>query len=64
MHDVGYYDDAARLAQLAMRLLQNLRIVLDMELQSGELGYEAAVLGRWRLAAWRSPPPAPRSPAT
>jgi hypothetical protein len=43
MHDVGYYDDAARLAQLAMRLLRALRIVLDMELQSGELGYEAAV---------------------
>jgi Bacterial protein of unknown function (DUF885) len=43
MHDVGYYDDNARLAQLAMRLLRALRIVLDMELQSGELGYEAAV---------------------
>jgi Bacterial protein of unknown function (DUF885) len=43
MADVGYYDDAARLAQLAMRLLRALRIVLDMELQSGELGYEAAV---------------------
>ena len=26
-----------------MRLLRALRIVLDMELQSGELGYEAAV---------------------
>ena len=43
MADVGYYDDAARLAQLAMRLLRALRIVLDMELQSGELAYEAAV---------------------
>ena len=43
MHDVGYYDDAARLAQLAMRLLRALRIVLDMELQAGELTYEAAV---------------------
>jgi uncharacterized protein (DUF885 family) len=43
MHDVGYYDDAARLAQLAMRLLRALRIVLDMELQSGDLGYQAAV---------------------
>jgi len=43
MADVGYYDDAARLAQLAMRLLRALRIVLDMELQSGELSYEAAV---------------------
>jgi uncharacterized protein (DUF885 family) len=43
MHDVGYYDDRARLAQLAMRLLRALRIVLDMELQSGELPYEAAV---------------------
>jgi hypothetical protein len=43
MHDVGYYDDAGRLAQLAMRLLRALRIVLDMELQTGELTYEAAV---------------------
>jgi uncharacterized protein DUF885 len=43
MHDVGYYDDAARLAQLAMRLLRALRIVLDMQLQAGELTYEAAV---------------------
>jgi hypothetical protein len=43
MHDVGYYDDAARLAQLAMRLLRALRIVLDMELQSGDLTYQAAV---------------------
>ncbi|HJU01923.1 MAG TPA: DUF885 domain-containing protein, partial [Actinomycetes bacterium] len=43
MADVGYYDDAARLAQLAMRLLRALRIVLDMELQSGELTYPAAV---------------------
>jgi Bacterial protein of unknown function (DUF885) len=43
MADVGYYDDAARLAQLAMRLLRALRIVLDMELQSGELTYQAAV---------------------
>jgi hypothetical protein len=43
MADVGYYDDAARLAQLAMRLLRALRIVLDMELQAGALGYEAAV---------------------
>jgi uncharacterized protein (DUF885 family) len=43
MHDVGYYDDAARLAQLAMRLLRALRIVLDMELQSGDLSYQAAV---------------------
>jgi uncharacterized protein (DUF885 family) len=43
MADVGYYDDAARLAQLAMRLLRALRVVLDMELQSGELTYQAAV---------------------
>lgn len=43
MADVGYYDDAARLAQLGMRLLRALRIVLDMELQSGGLTYEAAV---------------------
>jgi uncharacterized protein (DUF885 family) len=43
MADVGYYDDAARLAQLGMRLLRALRIVLDMQLQSGDLSYEAAV---------------------
>ncbi|HEV3012344.1 MAG TPA: DUF885 domain-containing protein, partial [Actinomycetota bacterium] len=43
MADVGYYDDNARLAQLAMRLLRALRISLDMELQSGDLTYEAAV---------------------
>jgi uncharacterized protein DUF885 len=43
MADVGYYDDAARLAQLAMRLLRALRVVLDMELQAGALDYEAAV---------------------
>jgi uncharacterized protein (DUF885 family) len=59
MHDVGYYDDAARLAQLAMRLLRALRIVLDMELQSGELTYEAAVaravsVGRLEASTARS----------
>jgi uncharacterized protein (DUF885 family) len=43
MHDVGYYDDNARLAQLSMRLLRALRIVLDMELQAGVLTYQAAV---------------------
>jgi uncharacterized protein (DUF885 family) len=43
MHDVGYYDNRARLAQLSMRLLRALRIVVDMELQSGELSYQAAV---------------------
>jgi uncharacterized protein (DUF885 family) len=43
MHDVGYYDGGARLAQLAMRLLRALRVVLDMELQSGELSYRDAV---------------------
>jgi uncharacterized protein (DUF885 family) len=43
MADVGYYDDRARLAQLSMRLLRALRIVLDMQLQSGELSYQAAV---------------------
>jgi Bacterial protein of unknown function (DUF885) len=43
MHDVGYYDDAARLAQLAMRLLRALRVELDMELQAGDLPYENAV---------------------
>jgi uncharacterized protein (DUF885 family) len=43
MADVGYYDDAAHLAQLGMRLLRALRIVLDMQLQSGDLSYEAAV---------------------
>jgi uncharacterized protein (DUF885 family) len=43
MHDVGYYDDEARLGQLSARLLRALRIVLDMELQSGALSYEEAV---------------------
>jgi uncharacterized protein (DUF885 family) len=43
MHDVGYYDDRARLAQLSMRLLRALRIVLDMELQTGAMTYQAAV---------------------
>jgi hypothetical protein len=43
MADVGYYDAGARLAQLAMRLLRALRVVLDMELQAGALDYEAAV---------------------
>jgi uncharacterized protein (DUF885 family) len=43
MHDVGYYDERARLAQLSMRLLRALRIVLDMELQAGGLTIEAAV---------------------
>lgn len=43
MHDTGYYDDVARLGQLSMRLFRALRIVLDMQLQSGELTYEQAV---------------------
>ncbi|HYT26338.1 MAG TPA: DUF885 domain-containing protein [Actinomycetota bacterium] len=43
MADVGYYGDEARLAQLSMRLFRALRIVLDMRLSAGELGYEAAV---------------------
>jgi uncharacterized protein (DUF885 family) len=43
MHDVGYYDDETRLGQLSARLLRALRIVLDMQLQSGALTYEQAV---------------------
>jgi uncharacterized protein (DUF885 family) len=43
MHDVGYYDDEARLGQLSMRLFRALRIVLDMQLQSGALSYDEAV---------------------
>jgi hypothetical protein len=43
MYDVGYYDDEARLAQLSMRLLRALRVVLDMELQAGGLSYRDAV---------------------
>jgi uncharacterized protein (DUF885 family) len=43
MHDVGYYDDEARLGQLSARLFRALRIVLDMQLQSGALSYEQAV---------------------
>jgi len=43
MHDVAYYDEEARLGQLSMRLFRALRIVLDMQLQSGVLSYEEAV---------------------
>jgi uncharacterized protein (DUF885 family) len=43
MHDVGYYDEEARLGQLSMRLFRALRIVLDMQLQSGGLSYDEAV---------------------
>jgi uncharacterized protein (DUF885 family) len=43
MADVGYYDDEARLVQLSMRLFRALRIVLDMQLSTGELDYQAAV---------------------
>jgi uncharacterized protein (DUF885 family) len=43
MHDVGYYDDETRLGQLSARLFRALRIVLDMQLQSGALSYEQAV---------------------
>jgi uncharacterized protein (DUF885 family) len=43
MHDAGYYTDEARLGQLSMRLFRALRIVLDMQLQSGALSYDEAV---------------------
>ena len=43
MHDVGYYTDEMRLGQLSMRLFRALRIVLDMQLQSGALSYDEAV---------------------
>jgi len=43
MYDTGYYDDAARLGQLSMRLFRAMRIALDMRLQSGELTYDQAV---------------------
>jgi uncharacterized protein (DUF885 family) len=43
MHDVGYYSDEARLGQLSMRLFRALRIVLDMQLQSGGLSFDEAV---------------------
>jgi uncharacterized protein (DUF885 family) len=43
MHDVGYYSAEARLGQLSMRLFRALRIVLDMQLQSGGLSFEEAV---------------------
>jgi len=43
MHDTGYYDDAARLGQLSMRLFRAIRIILDMQLQSGEVTYDQAV---------------------
>ena len=63
MHDVGYYDDAARLAQLAMRL-RALRIVLDMELQSGDLSYQAAVERAVSVARLEESTACLRSPAT
>ncbi len=40
MADTGYYDDAGRLGQLAMRLLRALRLVLDMGLQTGQTTWE------------------------
>ncbi len=43
MHDVGYYSAEARLGQLSMRLFRALRIVLDMQLQSGGLSFDEAV---------------------
>jgi uncharacterized protein (DUF885 family) len=43
MHDAGYYGDAARLAQLNMRSLRALRIVLDMRLQADGLSYQDGV---------------------
>jgi Bacterial protein of unknown function (DUF885) len=55
MHEVGYYTPEARLAQLAMRLLRALRIVLDMELHSGAISYEDAVAKAMRVARLSEP---------
>jgi uncharacterized protein (DUF885 family) len=55
MHDVGYYDDRARLAQLSMRLLRALRIVLDMELHTGAISYEDAVAKAMRVVGISEP---------
>lgn len=41
--DAGLYDDEARLAQLAMRLLRAARLVVDLELAAGAVGFEDAV---------------------
>jgi uncharacterized protein (DUF885 family) len=55
MHDVGYYDDPARLVQVSMRLFRALRVVLDMRLSAGEIGYEQAVGDAVRVARLSEP---------
>jgi len=72
MHDVGYYDDAARLAQLAMRLLRAWPCGCCAPCGScstwSSSPATSATRPPWsgpsRWPAWRSRPPAPRSPAT
>jgi uncharacterized protein (DUF885 family) len=55
MHDAGYYDDRRRLAQLSMRLLRALRIVLDMELHTGAISYHDAVAKAVRVVRISEP---------
>ena len=55
MHDVGYYSDEAKLGQLAARLFRALRIVLDMQLQSGDLTYDQAVARAMEVAHLAEP---------
>ena len=55
MHDVGYYSPEARLVQLGLRLMRALRIVLDMELQTGAIGYREAVAKAMRVARIAEP---------
>lgn len=43
MHELGYYTEESRLAQLAMRLFRALRIMLDMGLHTGAVTEEEAV---------------------
>src|SRR5262249_9720910 len=50
MNDVGYYSDESALAQLNARLFRALRIVLDMQLQSGEITYDHAVTRAMKVA--------------
>jgi uncharacterized protein (DUF885 family) len=50
MNDVGYYSDESALAQLNARLFRALRIVLDMQLQSGEITYDQAVTRAMKVA--------------
>jgi uncharacterized protein (DUF885 family) len=55
MHDAGYYGERARLAQLSMRLLRALRIVLDMELHTGAISYDDAVAKATRVVRLSEP---------